>query len=139
MAQGAQRRDISPDLGDIEGQAGQGSEHLSSCRCPCSWHRSWTRRSLRVPSNSNNSMIFIPVSAHYTHNEFLFSPISTCQEPDPVASEGLLSNKQPISIIAVRAGDISYYLPPCDLHESTPSWLSCTVLTLNRLIIIITP
>jgi len=29
-----------------------------SCRCPCSWQGSWTRRPLRVPSNPNDSMIF---------------------------------------------------------------------------------
>jgi len=30
---------------------------FSSCRCLCSLQGSWTRWSLRVPSNSNNSMI----------------------------------------------------------------------------------
>ena len=30
--------------------------HCSSCRCPCSLQSSWTRRPLKVPSNSNDSM-----------------------------------------------------------------------------------
>ena len=30
-----------------------------SCRCPCSLQRSWTRWPLKVPSNSNNSLIFL--------------------------------------------------------------------------------
>lgn len=64
--------------------------------------------------------------------EFLLSQIFTGREPDPVASGGLLTNEQVISVTAIRTGGISYYLPPCDLHKSTPSWLSYTVLTLNR-------
>ena len=28
-----------------------------SCRCPCSWQGRWTRWPLRVPSNSNDSMV----------------------------------------------------------------------------------
>ena len=39
----------------------------SSCRCPCSLQRSWTRWSLKMTSNSNNSMIIWIVNVVYIY------------------------------------------------------------------------
>ena len=57
LTQVAQRGGGCSVPGDIQGQAGQGSEHLIWCRCPCSLQGNWTRWPLRVPSNSSNSTI----------------------------------------------------------------------------------
>ena len=61
LAQAAQRGDGCPIPADNQGQAGQGSEHLISCRCPhlCPHllQGSWIRRPLRVPSSLNNPVI----------------------------------------------------------------------------------
>jgi len=57
-----------PFLGDTQGQVGPGPEHLISCSCPCSLQRSWTRWPLKVPSNSNHSMIpLLSTKAEQTH------------------------------------------------------------------------
>ena len=47
----------SPILGDIRGCWTGLWAAWSSCRCPCSLQESWTRWPLRVPSNSNDSVI----------------------------------------------------------------------------------
>ena len=45
--------------GDIQGRAGGALSTLIICRCPCSLQGSWSRWPLRVPSDSNDSMILI--------------------------------------------------------------------------------
>ena len=58
LAQVAQRGGGCPIPGDIEGQAGWGSEQPDvAADVPIHCQGIWTRQPLRVPSNSNNSMI----------------------------------------------------------------------------------
>jgi len=58
LAQAAQRGGGCPVHGDIQGQAGQGSEHLDlPVRCPYSLQGGWTRWPLRVSSTIKDSVI----------------------------------------------------------------------------------
>jgi len=52
LAQVAQRGGGCPIPADTAGQAGRASEHLISCRCPCSVQGSWTKWLLRPFYNS---------------------------------------------------------------------------------------
>ena len=58
LAHVAQRGGECPILGDVQGVRLDGA--LSTwwrCRCPCSLQDSWTRWPLRIPSNSNDSVL----------------------------------------------------------------------------------
>jgi len=57
VAQVAQRGGGCPVPVDTSGQAEWGSEHLISCRCPCSVQGSWARWPLSVASNSDDPVI----------------------------------------------------------------------------------
>ena len=57
VAQVAQRGGGCHVLGDSQGQAGWALSAWWSCRCPCALQGGWTRWPLRVPSNSNDSLI----------------------------------------------------------------------------------
>ena len=57
LAQVAQRGGGCPVLGDTQGQAGRGPEHLMELWVSLFSAGSWARWVLSVPSNSNNAMI----------------------------------------------------------------------------------
>ena len=65
----AQRSGGCPILGDMEGQAGWGSEHLMELRVSLCTAGSGTRWPLRVPSNSNHSVI-LQASGHLQQHCF---------------------------------------------------------------------
>ena len=57
LAQVAQRSDGYPVPGDTQDQAGWALSTWWSCRCPCALQGSWNRWPLRVPSNSDDSIM----------------------------------------------------------------------------------
>ena len=57
---------------------------LSSCRCPCSLQGSWIRWPLRIPSNSNDSMIlWISLENPYRYSWLSSSGAERCVVREP--------------------------------------------------------